>query len=71
MGMICDYCSAPASDCCSEWDGHEKHYEHSHACSGCGKSSWRQRGYEGSGHNVIESELESLVNKVKGGRNDQ
>ena len=71
MGMICDYCNTPATNCCSEWDGHENHYEHAQSCNGCGKSSWRILSFEGSGHNVLESELESLVNKVKGGLNDQ
>ena len=70
MSLTCDYCNTPDVNCCSEWDGHGLHYEHAHACHNCGKTNWRKLDSEGSGHDILESELESIVSLVKGGKHD-
>ena len=67
----CDYCknTIDTSSCDSEWC-EQVHYK-SLSCTNCGKKTWSQAKFDGSGHDCSTHEeftpLESTVRKVSEG----
>ena len=61
------YCSKSLID--HEWrsawgENEEQHYK-KQKCASCGRINWKEAGYQGSGHDVKDNSLESVVRKVR------
>ncbi len=68
-GAKCGYCHGAfeKEDFSAEWGDREEQHYASVQCGDCGKKSWVDLEFEGSGHASLEleeCELESMVSKV-------